>query len=276
MQIMQIVYIEAMNACGLGNCLFQIAAAIHYCEKYNYTMQLITHHSNIYGTSNDFGKTKCAIIDGVYQTYDKTIFKNITYTNAPNGQVAIINNNYTDQVIVPGDFNLLIRGYCQNLNLYADYLHKMSSYLFLTDPDVIAYIHNKYGDVSNGICVGLRIGADFAHMKKLTTSSYYRALQTYQSMNILTDKIYVISDVAHAWRDKFNLQQVYPAIEVDENDIVQLYLGMMCSHYILSESTYHLWIAYLGASDGKNVICFNDSDITARKLDMDHWIHLDY
>ena len=44
--------------------------------------------------------------------------------------------------------------------------------------------------------------------------------------------------------------------------------------------TFHLWIAYLltnfGENTDKNVICYNDTDITNRNLNLDDWIKLDY
>lgn len=37
---MNIVYVEGSPKWGLGNILFQVAAAIYYCEKYNYKLVL--------------------------------------------------------------------------------------------------------------------------------------------------------------------------------------------------------------------------------------------
>ena len=52
----------------------------------------------------------------------------------------------------------------------------------------------------------------------------------------------------------------------------------MFKHYVLSESTFHLWIAYLGTVDrtDKQVIVFNNTDITKRPLSFKHWRHIDY
>ena len=82
--------------------------------------------------------------------------------------------------------------------------------------------------------------------------------------------------LSNAWNDIFNLQDIYPATIVDENDIYQIYAGLMCKHYILSESTFHLWISYLGTinDDNKKVIIFNNTDITNRNLSLDNWIKI--
>ena len=46
--------------------------------------------------------------------------------------------------------------------------------------------------------------------------------------------------IHNAWVDKFHLQDIYPATFINENNIFQIYAGLMCKHYILSESTFHL------------------------------------
>ena len=35
---MKEIYVSGGNGMGLGNCMFQIATAAYYCEKYNYKM----------------------------------------------------------------------------------------------------------------------------------------------------------------------------------------------------------------------------------------------
>ena len=89
---------------------------------------------------------------------------------------------------------------------------------------------------------------------------------------------YFIYSRGKAWSNKFDLQDKYPATVIDENDVYQLYAGLMCKHYILSESTFHLWIAYLGTikNDDKQVIVFNDTAILRKNLSLDKWIKIDY
>ena len=64
---------------------------------------------------------------------------------------------------------------------------------------------------------------------------------------------------------------------INESDIIQFYFGLQCKNYILCESTFHLWIAYLGTIDKqfKKVICFNNTHITNYNLALENWIKLD-
>lgn len=259
------VYLSGVG--GLGNCLFQLSAAIYYCEKYKYNLFLIKSPSLLFGTSKMFGRVKCHTDGQEVLTYDKTIFNKLVFIDRLNEICQIIHNDYTENHMVI-DENLYISGYNQNLNLFKEVFYAIPRYLNLDDTLIKEYITNKYGDLSSATVIGLRIGSDFSHMTKITPKSYMNALDILGVTNV-----YVIGDMPS---DKF-FGSTFKDIE--ESDIVQLYFGMMCKNYILSESTFHLWIAYLGTDFGKDltkkVICFNNTDITNRHLELDSWIRME-
>jgi len=260
------VYLSGVG--GLGNCLFQLATAIYYCEKHKYNIFLIKSTSLLYGTSNMFGRIKCHNDGNVVVTYDKSIFNKLTFIEKMDAFSQIIHNNYTANHIII-DENLFISGYNQNLNLFRDVFHAIPRYLNLEDPTIKSYIFNKYGDLSSSTVICLRIGDDFKHMNKITPASYLKALALLNANNV-----YVIGDMS-----SYTFFSNTSFKDVEESDIVQLYFGMMCKNYILSESTFHLWMAYLGTDFGKDstkkVICFNDTDITNRNLHLDSWTRID-
>ena len=272
---------------GIGNSLFQIATAIYYAEEYNYKIVLKKTNALIYGGSNSFiklhGKTYDRIYKdlktGIVKTYKDTIYKNFYFDIDDEIQKSgQLTNNYTDIKVVPFGQNIEIAGYSQNLNLFYKHIDKIPKYLCLNDENIINYIRNKYKNIENSICIGIRVGEDYTHMKKISSKSYSNALNYCKNNGINTKDIYILSDVKNSWEDIFKLNNDYPAIDVDEADIVQFYLGLMCKNYILSESTFHLWIAYLGTinESEKKVICFNDTDITNRNLNLPNWITIDY
>jgi hypothetical protein len=145
-------------------------------------------------------------------------------------------------------------------------MHAIPRYLSFGD------IPEKYGDLSSAICIGVRVGRDFAHMKRITQSSYVTALDILASRGVDTSNILVIADVDSYWTDtKYSVKHVV------EDDVTQFSIGMSCKHFILSESTFHLWIAYLGTinDSSKTVICFNNTDVTNRGLALDSWTCID-
>ena len=269
------VYVDGIA--GLGNTLFQIATAIGYKEKYNLDIFLKSDSYEIkYGTSIMFNRIKLSndSISNQYITYDKTIFSKFDYYDTTSNSVFELINDYTDNIIIPLS-DIKIKGYCQNVNLFKEYIHKIPEYLCLDDPIKNNYIKSKYKNFDNAIMIGVRIGDDFNHMKKLTRNSYIKALETLKHIGVNIENLFIIADVDNAW-EIFDLQNIYPATQVVEDDITQIYLGRLCSHFILSESTFHLWIAYLCNSVNKKVIVFKNTDITNRNLFLDDWIHIDY
>lgn len=266
---------------GLGNTLFQIATAIYYAEKYNMKIIIERNHLTLFGTSNWFDRDKVMYDEyGNRRGYDYTIFRNFTFTdNLDLSNTISLDNHFDDIKIVPSeDKNINIEGFNQNIGLFKEFLHKIPDYLYLKDQSIIDYIHHKYGDISNtnSMCIGIRIGKDFENVTLPNVESYKKALDCCKEKNINIDKIYVISDVPNILENNFNLKQHCDYVEVVENDIVQIYFGLMCKNFILSQSTYHLWIAYLATimDNSKKVICFNNS--TIERLYLDDWIRIDF
>jgi len=270
----RIIYVDGCG--GLGNSLYQIATAIYYKETYGGTILLKNENTLQFGTSNIFGKKQNVKIDGQDIPYTSTIFKKFKfYKKLENYK--IVDNKYTNNKYVPNNNeNILISVFNQNINLFKDFLYKIPEYLNLQDKIIINHIKSKYKNIENGIMIGLRVGKDW-RSKRITRDSYINALQKLKSLNINIDNLFIISDIHNAWIDKFNLQDIYPATFINENDVYQIYAGLMCKHYILSESTFHAWIAYLGTiNNDKKVIMFKKTDLTKRPLFLDNWIQIDY
>jgi len=275
------VHVHGIDGCGLGNILFQIAAAIYYAEKYNYTIILKKTYSICYGTSIMFGREKM-IKEGNnnYKTYDESILKEFIFDDCENKNSITVHNYFSDIRIDPEGRDIKIDGFSQNIHLFYEYLNEIPKYLYLNDPEIIKYIQNKYPPIenTNSVCIGVRFGQDFEHRKNIITiESYKKALEFYKSSGIEIKNIFIISDVKNT-SELLNLDDSYNCIEVDENDIVQIYCGIECDNFILSESTFHLWIAYLAVAKNKEkkVLCFNNTDITNRNLHFPDWYKIDY
>ena len=262
---------------GLGNVLFQLSSAIHYCEQHNFELKIIKTHANLYGTSNYFGKTKCLQIDNQNISYDKTIFSKLQFVDNVDGEYITVHNDFTCDTINPEEKNIRISGHNQNLGLFSSVMNKIPNYLFLDDANIKRYILEKYPNIENSTIICVRIGFDFKHMNKIQPESYLKAIDYLKLNDEPVTDLFVMSDIpTHTF---FN-NKLTSFIEIDEPDIVQIYAGLLAKNLILSESTFHLWIAYLSTNFGentdKNVICFNNTDITTRDFNLDGWITLDY
>ena len=272
---------------GLGNCLFQIATALVYVEKYNYKLILdeSSHHLHI-GTSNYTNRKKYKMYeDGRIISYKDSIFKNLNYKNCSNIRCKTYQYDYKGERIIPdeNDERIKITGLCQNIDLFSEVLFskvKMMNYLNLLEEKDMNYIKNKY-NINSGaknIMLGIRICDDFKHMQKINKISYEKALNQLVLENEEDYNLIVISDTKENYERMIDFKIRGRLIFIDEDDIMQINVGLMCQHFILSESTYHYWIALLKYSMDINtkVICFKDTDITNRNLALDNWIKVDY
>jgi hypothetical protein len=155
--------------------------------------------------------------------------------------------------------------------LFFDIRDKLLNYFNLDDESIKQPLLEKYkfDNSAINIMLGIRIGNDGGFKySKFTKQSYAQVINSIIEENI--DKvinIYLLSDV-----DDFSCMidksDKYNIIYVNEDDISQIYVGLICNHFILSDSTYHWWIAFLKWSQDNSVIvyAFNNTDITNRCL----------
>jgi hypothetical protein len=265
---------------GLGNCLFQLATAIYYSKKYGHQIYLDNSSDALnYGTANYTNRQQNKCIVGQNVSYRHTIFRKLFFDDC-NEDGTVIHNEYSDTKLDGSDPIIIVSGYCQNKDLFDDVRHSIIDYLLVNEPHTVHYLHNKYGCFDGhrkNIMVGIRICEDFKHMSKINGGSIQSALQciTNDSMDY---NLIVICDDPKNYRDKINFYVRGNIIVVDEDDIIQFNAGFLCDAFILSESTYHYWIAYLkhSVNPTTQVVCFNDTDITNRNLALDEWIRIDY
>ena len=66
------------------------------------------------------------------------LFSKFDYYDTAIHSVIELVNDYTDNIIIPSS-DIRIKGYCQNIGLFKEYIHKIPEYLHLNDP-----IRNNY------------------------------------------------------------------------------------------------------------------------------------
>ena len=261
--------------------MFQIATAVYYAEKYNYKIILNNNSNSLhFGTSNFTNRDKRKKNNGVPISYKDTIFKYLTFDNISLYNVVIIHNDYGSNIIEPQNNRLLISGYCQNYNLFSDIFNKLPDYFNFNDEETKEYLNNKYliNTKKHNIMVGIRSCDDFAHMTKITKQSYKNALDCIIKDSYDKYCLIIITDKVDNLRNKLDIPENMDYKIIDEDDIAQFYAGLKCSSFILSESTYHYWIALIKyLQDNKTeVYCFDDTDITSRPLALSGWKKVKY
>jgi hypothetical protein len=265
---------------GMGNFLFQIAAGIYYKEKYTDIYDEIIliegeESSFDWGTSNIYDRNSTRKSkNGELMSYKYTILNKFNFGKIDKSNILEIKNDYTCNHRIPSGEHLYITGYNQNSHLFIEYLNKIPQYLNLEDEEIKSYLRDKYPALflpeRKNIMVGIRSGDDFAHMTKVGAEAYKLGLEFFEedentNIVVITDRIDKIDNY---------LTKNKNIIVIDEDDIVQLYAGLVCDYFILSESTYHYWIAALKSAispEKTKVVCFADTDITNRNLALPEW-----
>jgi hypothetical protein len=278
-------YVHVYGIAGLGNSIYQICAAIYYCEKYGYKLQLVDTFELNYGTSllqrNKIKRDK----NGAPITYRYTLLNHpnlpfISKNNYTYNKV-IHNDNYTVRHIVPepSDKFIVIQGFGQHVGVFKEIKDKILNYFNLYDKNSYEYIQNKYhiDPKKKNIMVGIRIGNDFKHMTKITSKSYENALKRFVKEDESDYNLIVLSDDVN-YHHMLNFKINGNIIVVNEDDITQMYAGMICNHFILCESTYHYWIAFFKElmEPTVKIIYFNDTDMTKYSRVLESWIGIDY
>lgn len=267
------VYINSDNHYGLGNSMFQIATGAYYCEKYGYKMYLNENSEWLkYGTGNMFNKNQAKL------SYLKTIFKDLRKTNKTDDYTEIIyndcfslnfsNNNHID------NNKILISGWSQNTELFYEIKDKLLNYFNFDDKETDSYLADKY-DINTDdiyIMIGLRLGIDGGFR---IGNDYINKYSISKIIDSIVDdnknkkiNIFVISDI-NIIEDIYSMiDSKYNFILINECDIYQFYIGLKCTHFILSESTFHYWIALLASIKNKNKVktyIFDKTSIAQQK-----------
>ena len=247
---------------GLGNQLFQIAAALGYEEKYghktlidlsNFACRPISHHTN-YLYFNIF-------IHGL--SFDRA--KNVlTYLEKASGV-------YTPIPLAPLSVNL--NGYFQT-PLYFPKRETLMKHFYLI-PERRDQMLTKYQDLlaKNTVAVHVRRGdyIDFLTPSEHERVDRFMTETLDQASKDLVDPVFVIIT-----NDKPYVKAKYPDyIVIDEPyDYLEFFIMMMCRHHIVSNSTFAFWAMYLTPHvDGHNYIIrpwltiFKGSDDLYKNLD---------
>ena len=260
---------------GLGNTLFQVAVAVHYATTHGRRIYMNDERRTLrHGTANKGDRFQLGA------PYSRTIFSKLPWSQLSSARRARA-LNVTSQVeavsLLPPDEgqDVVIGGRCQHAQLVQRSLQHMATYLALDRADLRARVRAKYHTVPPALCVTVRLGADFRHMQSLQNGSYLRAMNTLRREQTFA-RLLIFSDVEGGWHDRLHMPELddIETVEVNEDDITQLYTLLQCRAIVLSQSTFHVWAAYLAAHDpqsGVRVAYFDATDVTKHHLALSHW-----
>lgn len=236
---------------GIGNYLFQISSTLSLAWKNNtdLTVPALETWCNKENENIDIKKTLWRHIN----TYKiKINSKNKELSYKPWG---------------------CYHGYFQNYNNFHTYKDKLLK-IFGPNKDDLEYIYSKYKLLLDKKTCALHVrrGKDFKTIvEKWNPEFYIRNSYYKKSIDYMKDKVdlfLVFSDNQQYCKSEFN-ESNYPNITfkfIEERDYIDLWIMSLCNNYILSNSTFSWWGAYLNTED-ENIVIAPEKSINLEKKD---------
>lgn len=240
---------------GLGNQMFQIAAAYAYAKDYGDEFGIdlkITHHGGQ-------GHPHLKYDDNLYKDIPRVSFKDKEFTmyNEP---------KFSYTKIEKQDSNIIIDGYFQSEKYFAKYKDEIQN-LFTFPEDITEQVETKYKKikevfgVEDVVCVHVRRGEylQLPNIHPAQTAAYYKtAMNKFKDDNVA----YVVISDDMAWCEQnlsgdnvsfFNTGYDYFTTPRTEEllELFDLYLASICSHNIIPNSSFGWWGAWLNKNNNR-------------------------
>ena len=264
---------------GCGNQMFQYAFGRNLSLKYNVPLKL----------DLSFLKRRDMGPNFTYRDYDLDIF-NIKEDFQHSGYTAVVNEphfNYSgplvkkiDEVYKLNKLNLLIDGYWQSPKYFSEFEQQIrSDFTFkntITDSELLSNILS-----SNSVMINIR-RTDYLN------TNYHGVLDmTYinSGINIINQKVknpqyFIFSDDIEWCRQNIHLDNMTIVDHSHKGDRFSNYLQLMtsCKHFIIPNSTFAWWAAWLNSSKSKVVVSpkdwFADKNTNTTDLIPSNWIRI--
>lgn len=248
------LYITPLLAGGLGNMMFQTAAAYALGRKQGHTLVYNSNHTGTLHKKPD--------------EYIDTIFRNTGFINEDMEfyKASVHDFNYRE-VILPKQ-NIALEGYFQSYKYFQPY-----------ESEIKALFNFKVAvnfDPTNKVSLHIRRGnyvnlTEFHH--NLSIEYYKNAIDYFKGYKFL-----VFSDDI-AWCKENFIGEEFEFVE-GQSDVQDLYLMSQCEHNIIANSTFSWWGAWLNNNPNKKVVYPNkwfgprNSEYNTWDMFPDEWVCL--
>lgn len=244
---------------GLGNMLFSLATTYAIAKEKNLVPHIHLDHKGYLHTSpieylpNIFRNFK--IINNIENYY---IYNEPTFTYFP--------------ISVPDGTNIKLNGHFQSEKYFSKYRNEILN-LFSPTQEIESYIFNKYKNLNEYVSIHVRRG-NYLHLSHIHPTCnleyYYTAINHFKDCEFL-----IFSDDINYCKQSF-IGNKFHFIE-NESDLIDIYLMSMCSHNIISNSTFSWWGAWLNNTNNK-VICpskwFEQNNYNSKDIIPDRWFKI--
>lgn len=224
----------------LGNIMFEIAAGASLAKCVGVPYKAISCHPFfIDGT-----------IDEYVKPFRQSILRKVDFQIELPADTEVYDQPDFTYSALPLKKDLLLKGGFQSEKYFDEETVRS---LFEIDPETESYIRKKYHDilVKNPVCIHVRRGDYLLQEYKhpVCRMGYFnKAIACFDPAS----SFLVVSNDMEWCKKHFKGKQFY--FSENESPVVDLYLQAMCSHHIISNSSYSWWGAWLNPNPEKKVI----------------------
>lgn len=251
---------------GLGNYMFQIAAALSLAEDNS--------------TKSSFNFKNAQRIHNDISTYKSNLFRKITVDDDLNIKNTYVERDFFYSPIRYEGKDLRLHGYFQS-EKYFKHNRDLILKTFDLDKSTKDYVDRKYGSLFLGDTISLHVRrGDYVRLKHVYGDLFKRKYYK-KAISIFPDKRYTVlvfsDDIAWCKKNLDNRDHNFIYID-GELDYVDMYMMSLCKNHIIANSSFSWWGAWL--SKHKNTISpylwFNPSskDYDDRDLVPENWIKI--
>ncbi len=246
---------------GLGNQMFQYAAARHLGVKYKTNLVLNTEY---------FSNIPHGDVPRKYQLNIFNIDKNIKFKESINQTVKLLQKIllkfFGEKIQIPLANILLKVGLSVHLNGYfqSEIYFKNIRDILLKEFTLTKELGEEAGKIKNilenseGVAINIRhadyLRPDYIKIYRTCNMEYYNKAVEYIKNEVKNPLICVFSDDPEWVKKEFKIENVIFAGNDILKDYEQMYLMSICKHNIIANSSFAWWGAWLNKNPNKIVI----------------------
>lgn len=251
--------------CGLGNLLFMIVAGLS-CDA---EVVLVRTKLVLQGTPAGLYARRR---QGEFLLYTTSLLRNFLTIGPLHLPPDLPRERFRNGVGKAGgpadctrsNRSFMVRTYAQSPG-FVEAVPRLLSRLWWP-PLHVADEGRRYNGITNGTCVCLRIAEDFRH-RPVSRDRYAAALEFLKQQGEAAGPLFLVGDYTTPWADEWGMPN---ATTIEANDVAQLAVARHCRNFVLSQSTFHVWLAYVAVRP-RHVLVFNDTDVTHTGMHLASW-----
>lgn len=233
----------------LGNILWQVAAAATLAERLKVPYYVVPN-SQYMCTEPD----NCSLAEYI-APLRKTILRNVPFAEKRPMEACYLNAPDLTLIQQMPDTNLLLQGYFQNYRMIDEQIVRR---LFAPDEATITRLQTTYPILRKSCTCSIVVRrGDYllhspVHFPVLDMAYYRKCMYKLEKTLKRNDVEYLIISDDPEWCKRNFVGERYTIVE-DEPPLIDLYLSSLCSHNILSNSSFACWGGVLNANQSKEI-----------------------